>query len=280
VVNAFAAVLRQWWLFAWLDFTWMTRNFSFFVTYVISDVTLSLATLTATFLLAERFGGIGPWTAPQIIFMLGYATLVRGVTDVIFGYNVAFISRRIGRGQLDHILIQPRPIWMTLLTEGFTPFSEGFILLPGLPLVLWAVSQMSLQVSTAWLALGLVNFVSSCAIVLAFSFIWGSLAFWAPRAAEEISSSAMRMMAELAPFPLDGLGSLWLGGMLTVLPAGLVAWYPCRSLLGVDRSPEAVAITPLAAILISTIAIIVFRKGMKHYGRIGSQRYLSLGHCR
>ncbi|HVC32512.1 MAG TPA: ABC-2 family transporter protein [Chloroflexota bacterium] len=274
------AIWRQWRLFAWLDFTWITRNLSFFLTYFISDVTRGLSTVAATFLLAERFDGIGPWTTPQILFMLGYATLVRGTEDVFFGYNVAVISRRIGRGQLDHTLVQPRPIWVTLLTEGFTPFSGSTVLLPGVGLLVWAASRLSLPVSPGWLALALVNFAASCAIVLAFSFLWGSLAFWAQRAAEEISSSAMNVMQQLTPFPLDGLGAGWLGGMLTIVPAGFVAWYPCRALLGIDPSPYAVGVTPLAAIAITLLTIGVFQKGMKHYGRVGSQRYLSFGHRR
>lgn len=278
--GSITAVLQQWRLFAWMDLTWVTRNLGFFLTYFISDLTFSLATVTATFLLAEKFDGIGPWTPPQIIFMLGYATLVQGVVGVFFGYNVVFISRRIGRGQMDHTLIQPRPIWVTLLTEGFTPFSGSTTLLPGIALVVWAASRLSLMLSPGWLGLAVVNFLASAAIVLAFSFIWGSLAFWAPRAAEEISSSALKMMHRLMPFPLDGLGVGWLGGMLTVLPAGFVAWYPCRALLEIDRAPYAVGVTPLAAVVICGLTIGVFRQGMKHYGRVGSQRYLSFGHRR
>jgi ABC-2 type transport system permease protein len=280
LVGSISAILRQWRLFAWMDFTWVTRNLSFFLTYYISDVTLNVATVTATFLLAERFDGIGPWSTAQIIFMLGYATLVKGSVGTLFGYNVAFISRRIGRGQLDHTLIQPRPIWLTLLTEGFTPFSGSALLVPGVVLILWSSSRLSLTISFTWLVLACANFVASCAIFLGFSVIWGSLAFWAQRAAEEISSSAMKMMSELTPFPLDGLGAGWTIGMLTALPAGFVAWYPCRALLGVDHTPYAAVVTPLAAVVLSVLTITVFHKGMRHYGRIGSQRYLSFGHRR
>lgn len=279
-LGTIAVILRQWRLFAWMDLTWLTRNLSFFLTYFLSDVTLGIATVTATFLLAERFDGIGSWSTPRIMFMLGYATLVRGVEDTFFNFNVAAISRRIGRGQLDHVLIQPRPIWLTLLTEGFTPFSDSAVLLPGVGLLVWASARLTLTVSPGWLALALVNFVASCAIALAFSFLWGSLAFWAQRAAEEISSAAMQMMRQLTPFPLDGLGLGWLGGMLTVLPAGFVAWYPCRALLGIDPAPYALAITPLAAIVFAALTLVIFGRGMRHYGRVGSQRYLSFGHRR
>ncbi len=87
-------------------------------------------------------------------------------------------------------------------------------------------------------------------------------------------------MRLLTPFPLDGLGPFWLGGMLTALPAGFVAWYPCRALLGLDRAPYALGLTPLAAAVATALTVAIFRKGMTRYGRVGSQRYLSFGHRR
>jgi ABC-type uncharacterized transport system permease subunit len=68
--------------------------------------------------------------------------------------------------------------------------------------------------------------------------------------------------------------------LLTVVPVGFLAWYPCRALLGLDRAPYGIAVTPLAAVIFATIALWVFRRGMKQYGRTGSQRYLSFGHRR
>ena len=88
------------------------------------------------------------------------------------------------------------------------------------------------------------------------------------------------MMSQLKPFPLDGAGALLTGGLLTVLPAGFVAWYPCRALLGLDPRPYAVAVTPLAAAALLAVALGIFRKGLTHYARTGSQRYSSFGHRR
>ena len=89
---------------AYLDFMWMTRDFKFFLINVVSDLVLSLSGVMAVFFLAERFAGIGAWSRDQILFMLGYAALVQGLLEMFFRYNVLAISRRIGRGQLDHTL--------------------------------------------------------------------------------------------------------------------------------------------------------------------------------
>jgi ABC-2 type transport system permease protein len=271
-------LLRLWRLYAVLDFTFLMADLKLALTWYISDGIVNLASVMATLLLADRFAGIGAWGRDEVIFMLGYATVVSGLMNMLFGYNVLTISRRLGRGQLDHTLIQPQPIWLSLLTEGFMPFSGSPMLLPGIALLVWSAARLPLAITPGWLALLALNLAASSAIVLAFAFLWGSLAFWAPRAAEEISSSSIRLLYQLKAFPLDGLGPLLLSGMLTVLPVGFVAWYPCRALLGLDPSDWAGWVTPLAALIFAIATGWIFRKGMRYYGRTGSQRYSSLGH--
>jgi ABC-2 type transport system permease protein len=278
--TAVRRLFALWGAAAYLDLMFLTRSPKQVAGYLLSDAILGLAGAAGTLLLAARFEGIGAWTRPQVLFMLGYAIVASGLLSLGFGYNVLYISRRLGRGQLDHTLLQPQPLWQSLLTEGFTPFSGSAELVPGLALMLWAAPDLGVAVTPGWLALLLLNLLASATVLFAFSYAWGGLAFWAPRAAEELSTSALRMMSELKPFPLDGAGALLTGGLLTVLPAGFLAWYPCRALLGLDPAPAAVAVTPLAAAALLGAALGIFRKGLAHYARTGSGRYSSFGHRR
>ena len=128
-----------------------------------------------------------------------------------------------------------------------------------------------------WLCYG-VHLLSSCAVVLAFSYLWSALAFWSPVGAEEISSRAIGFAWQLKSFPLDGLHPLLVNGLLSVLPVGFVAWYPCRVLLGIDQGAGSLWTTPIFAGALSLVALIAIKKGMNHYGHTGSQRYLRWGH--
>jgi ABC-2 type transport system permease protein len=128
-----------------------------------------------------------PWGLGDIFTYLPFASLASaplriytGTGDPQFGYNIMHISRRIGRGQLDHILIQPQPIWIALLTEGFVPFSGSWSFLTGVGVTFWALTQIELSITFIWCLYFALNLLSSCAVVLGFSYLWGSLAFWAP----------------------------------------------------------------------------------------------------
>lgn len=283
-----ARLLQLWWLYAKMDFLWMTQDWRFFITAYLSDALTLVASVTTTLLLAARFSGIGHWSFAHVIFMLAYATMIVALQDTLFSYNVAFISRRIGRGQLDHILIQPLPMWVILLTEGFSPVLGSGLMISAGALLVWsmaalpALPAMTGPVGTAllWLALLVANVLGSLVILLSFAFVSGSLAFWAPRSAEEINSSTNAIISNLKVFPLDGMHPALLTTMLSVVPVGFIAWYPSRALLGLDPWPLAPLVTPLAALASSAVAGWLFHLGMRQYGRTGSQRYLSHGHRR
>jgi ABC-2 type transport system permease protein len=276
MMHTLAMLLRRWRVHAYLDLMWVTRDFKVCLTWVVADIIRNLAGVTAVFLLAERFDGIGVWSRDQIVFLLGYTTLVRGLLDMFFQFNVLEISRRIGRGQLDHTLIQPQPVWMVLLTEGFMPLSGCLPVFAGAGIMAWSLGQLGIPSSLGWWLWLTCYVAASCALVMALTFLWGSLAFWSPVGAEEASSNATRLVFGLSMFPLDGLGPLALGTLLTVMPVGFVAWYPCQTLLGI--ADNNLVTPPLVAMLACLVALWAFRKGLRQYGRTGSQRYSRFGH--
>jgi ABC-2 type transport system permease protein len=255
-------LLRLWLLYARLDGVWVLRGWRESLAWYVSDFISAMA-------------GV-------------FALLSRGLADLGAGYNVAFISRRIGRGQLDHALVQPHSLWVTCATEGFAPFSGSGNTLAGIALLTWAVQLLAIDATPAWLGLLALNTLAAVAILLAFAYLWGSAAFWAQRGAEEINSQSWRLLERLRLFPLEGLGAGAQTLLLTAIPAGLSAWWPARALA--RWSPGAggrsgvwiddVWVAPLAAVAFVAAAAWLFNKGLQHYGHTGSVRYLDFGHRR
>lgn len=274
------ALWNAWRIQAWLDTMLVTRDPRLFLVWAPADLLLAICGILGTLLLAERFDGLGDWSRGQVVFLMGYAALARGLSELFFNYNVLWISRRIGRGQLDHTLIQPRPLWLALLTEGFMPISMLPGIAPGVFVTAWGVALLGPGQGAGWWALFALNLAASGVVIVALSFAWGSLAFRAPAAAEEISSSALQIVNEVKSFPLDSAGFGLRAFLLTAAPVGFVAWAPCRALLGIDPGPFAVWLTPLAALGFGLVAVLLTNRGLKHYMETGARRYADLGHRR
>src|ERR1700716_497882 len=130
------------------------------IAHTLTDFIWHSGAMLAPILVAVRFGHIGPWPVAAVVFMLAYGAAVASVLDAL-GDSPWNISQRIGRGQLDHLLVQPQPLWRILLTDGFTPFDFWPVLALGLALMAWSVAQLHVAVSPAWLGLLAVNLLAS-----------------------------------------------------------------------------------------------------------------------
>ncbi|MDR2514932.1 MAG: ABC transporter permease [Christensenellaceae bacterium] len=267
-------------LYARMDLDWLLRDAKLSLLDAANGLIACLSSLSGVFLLAWRFGGVGGLSPWQILFMLGFTATVAGLCMVFFGSNnVAHISRRIGRGQLDHMLLQPLPLWLQLIAEGFLPFSGCPRLLVGLGLVLWSLRGLELSPGWFWW-LSLAGYLA-CAVLclVGLSYLWSALAFRWPVAFEEISSVVIdEICGPLSQYPLSILPPALLWPLVSILPAGLLAWFPSCILLG--RPPLGLPeLYPLFFTLgLWALAIFTFRKGLLYYVHYGSNRYTQGGH--
>ena len=265
-------------LYARMDLNWMLQDFKSALIVMFAALINNLTAVSGILLLALRFGGAGGLDADEVLLILGFFELADGLCYMLFGnYNVLHISRRIGRGQVDHMLIQPRPLIVQLLTEGFMPFSGSSGFLFGLVLTVLAWSRLALPVMPIRLAFLLLYILCHILLVLGQSFLYGAAAFRSPVASEEISTLILDMNAQLGRFPLFGL-SRWLQGFLfTVLPVGLLAYLPSLALL--NRLTGFLLTVPvIAAAAFSLAAAACFRAGMQRYLQYSCNRYKGMGH--
>lgn len=269
---------RQLRVAARMDLTVMLSSKGQAATWLATDFVAYTAGIAAVLLLAERFDGIAGWSKPELVFLVGFATTSAALRQTFFGYNLSAISRRVGRGQLDHTLVQPQPMLLSFVTEGFSPFSSLGAMAPGVFLLVVGAVSSDVNLTVAFVLELVASLVASMTIVLSGSFAIGAAAFWAPRGAEEVSTRASSLLG-LTDFPLDPVPVVLRTVLLTVIPGGFVAWFPAGVLLGRRPAWQWTA-TLFVAVITSAVATALFRKGLRHYARTGSSRYSTFGHRR
>lgn len=261
-----------------LDLILLSAGKGQFGIWALSSILAYSGGVIAILLLATRFGGIAGWSVSQLTFLMGYSMAVNGLQNLLFDYNIIAVSRRIGRGQMDHSLVQPQPLVLTLLSEGFSPIWGMLTLGPAMTLMAFGSRAADLEWSPALVGVLGLSLLSSVLLVLSASFAIGSAAFVAPRGAEEISNRATGLI-HLTNYPLDALGPAFRTALLTFIPTGFVAWFPAGTILGMRPLSQWV-LTPIVALVAASIATAIFRAGLRHYRRTGSSRYLTFGHRR
>jgi ABC-2 type transport system permease protein len=272
-------ILRLLAISAKMDLVWLLRDTKYALAGIASDILSNLATISSVFLIAVRFGGIGGMSADEVLFMMAYSTFTNGIFILFGGANNVHISRIIGRGQLEHLFMQPLSLKAQLFTCGFCPFTAGSNFVMGLILLGVAVHRLQLAISLGWILALMAYALTTLILIVARAYLVSSAAFYAPVAAEEIASTAIDDTWLLSTFPLSGMPPFLQVPLLTLLPEGLMAWYPALCLLG--KATLFTEAYPMAyALIISLVASYVFRKGLNHYVRHGSNRYVPYGYRR
>ena len=269
-------LFRLYMLYAKMDIAWLIRDTKYCLLGIMADFIAN-----ASILIAERFGGVGGMTSNEVLFMLGYSTVTTGFYLVFFnGNNVGHISRVIGRGQLDHKLIQPIPLRIQLMTEGFMPVSGSGQLWAGIAICIIAMVRLNLNITVGWAFLFIMFHIISQLIFLSMLYIPSVLAFYYPVAAEETAMAISNLQWQLSSYPLGQMPSIIKVSLNTVLPIGLTVWFPSLVLLGKENLNFGLFVLITATVLFCTLATMLFKKGLKYYERIGSQRYTDFGHRR
>ena len=270
--------LKRWFqilgIYAKMDMAALFRDTKFMLIALFADIISDISAISGIFLLAWRFDGIGGLDRFEILFMLAYGGIVNGVINIIDRGNGSFPSRIIGRGQWEHMFIMPLPY--TVQMFGFFPFTCSGRLVSGIILMIAAVTNLP-ALPAWWMAILIGNIVISIIIIIALSYLVSSTAFYAPVQCEEISSTVRYSVEHTANFPLSGMPLYMQVPLLTVFPAGLIAWLPTLIILG--KTPIITNLYPIIfAVLLSLSATHFFKKGFRYYVKKGINRYHAGGH--
>ncbi len=260
-----------------MDLVWLMRDTKFALTAILADTISNLSVVSSVYLIALRFGGIGNMSVDEVLFMMAYSTITTGLFILFGSGNNIHISRIIGRGQLEHLFMQPLSLKTQLMTSGFTPFTGSGNFIIGCILLMVAVNRLNLQITLWWIIWLIIYLLATIVIIVGRAYLVSSAAFYAPVAAEEISTTAIEGTWQLSTFPLSGMPGFIQIPLLTILPEGLMAWFPTLCLLG--KSPlNLTEYYPLVyALIIAIVANYIFRKGLNYYVKKGSNRYVPYG---
>ena len=263
-------------IYAKMDFATLLRDRKFMLMCIISDLCANISAISGIFLLAWRFDGIGGLDRFEVLFMLAYGNIVMGFLHAMGGCNALFPSRIIGRGQWEHMFIMPLP-YTVQMTIGAYPFTGSSKLISGIALMWIAVANITVVLPWWWIIALLVNIVFSMIIIAALSYLVSSLTFYAPVQCEEISSTVVYSTEYTSTFPLSGMPLYMRMPLLTIFPAGLIAWLPTLIILG--KVPVFANLYPVIfAAVISLAATYFFKKGFGYYVKKGINRYIPGGH--
>ncbi len=226
------------------------------VNFIVQSMAMLLSDLTWIIfwvIIFNKFDTIGGWNVYDMMLLYSIVLTSYGISGVIFG-NKSKIAETIVQGKLDYYLALPKNTLYHLIASRSSWYNLGDLIL-GLILAVMFLHP-------AQILLFIVLVILSAVIVTAFGIIIGSLAFYINNS-EETARTLNMSLVTLASYPIDIFKGFTKILVLFVIPAGFVSGVPVSLLKHFDLTW--LLYTAGFAILLTTIAIIVFYKGLKRY---------------
>ena len=227
---------------------------------------LDFASIAIMFSSIDSLGGFG---LREIALLYGATGVGIGVADTAIG-SVERIGEFVRTGRLDQMLTKPVPLLVQVCADRFTLRRLGritqatVVLVWALPVVDWTPTRLLVAVLMV---------LSSTALFFGLFVLFSCVQFWT-HDASEFANAFTYGGNTLTQYPLTVFPRELAIALTFVLPIAFVNWYPCLYLLGRDDPfglPEWLQFcSPVAAAAVVTVALLVWRTGVRRYTSTGS----------
>jgi ABC-2 type transport system permease protein len=218
------------------------------------------------FTTVDSLGGFG---LAEIAFLYGATGLGLAFADLVVG-RVERLGQMIRTGRLDSMMVRPIPLLAQVCADEFAlrrmarVVQTGLIFTIGSWYVDWSLPKAGL--AALMVASGSVIF---CALFVGFA----CLQFWTSDASE-VANAFTYGGNTITQYPLTIFPREVVTGLTFLVPLAFVNWYPALYIL--DRHdpfgfPEWLQFaSPLAALGLGTLTMLIWRTGVRHYTSTGS----------
>ncbi len=203
------------------------------------------------FSLKEEIGG---YTIKEVILLWGIAASVFGISHILF--NKAFeLSDLIINGKLDTFLVQPKNVFLSVITSDTSISAIGDLIYGYICLFLYGITIKNFILFTIFTITGGI-------ILAAFVSIIGSISFWIVKG-DILVDTLNNMMVSFATYPGTIFKNTIRIILYTVIPVGIANYMPVDTIINFSFMNFVYIIAFTIAIVI--LAFYIFNTGLKRY---------------
>ena len=197
---------------------------------------------------------IGGYTLKQIMLLWGMAASTFGISHILF-YKAFELSDLIINGKLDSFLVQPKNVFLSVITSETSISAIGDLLYGYICLFIYGITIKSFILFTVFSITGAI-------ILTAFVSIVGSLSFWIVKG-DALADAFASIMLNFATYPGTIFKTTVKIILYTLIPVGIANYMPVETIINFSFTNFIYII--VFTILITLLAFLIFNKGLKRY---------------
>ncbi|WHY86635.1 ABC-2 family transporter protein [Neobacillus novalis] len=220
------------------------------------------------YFLFERFGQIKGWQFFEVALCFAIIHMAFSLSEC-FARGFDMFSGLVVKGEFDRFLVRPRSTFVQVLGSKFE-FTRVGRLLQSLIVLVWALSNLSIEWSAIKAITLVLMIVSGVFIFTGIYMLAAAMCFWTVQGLE-VASIFTDGGREMAQYPLN-IYQKWVARFFTyVIPFGTVNYLPLQYILGKANGNELIhMLTPVLGSLFIFPCFLVWQFGVRHYRSTGS----------
>ena len=225
-----------------------------FITNVVFMILNNASFIVQWIILFSLRENIGGYTLKEVVLLWGLAASVFGIAHIFF-HKAFEISDLIINGKLDTFIVQPKNVFLSVMTSDTSISAIGDLIYGYICLFIYGVTIKNFILFTLFSITGAI-------LLTSFVSILGSLSFWIVKS-DIISDSLSNVMINFATYPGTIFKDFIKIILYTVIPVGFTNYMPVEVILNFNIYKFMAII--IFTILIGILAFTVFNKGLKRY---------------
>ncbi len=173
--------------------------------------------------------GLGGWTWPEALVVLGVYTLLDGVSSTLLRPNLSRIVTQVQEGTLDFVLLKPidSQFWLSARTFALGGLPE---IGAGLLLMAWAARAAGGRPSLAAVAAAIVLLLTSLTILYSLWFVLATTSIWFVKTWN--ATEVLRATLTAGRYPITAYPQTLRVLFTVVIPVAFLTTVPAEAILG------------------------------------------------
>ena len=238
-----------------------------FIVGIIGFLLGQLTNMLFLFIVFSQIPGLMGWTLEQVIFIYGFSLIPKGLDHLFFDNLWSIGHFTVRKGDFDKYLTRPINPLFHVMVEKLQIDALGELLM-GIALICITMPSVSIEWSVTKVLLILLVIPFATMIYVGIKTATAAIAFWTKRSGNV--TFMFYMVNDFAKYPVTIYNNFVKTVITYIIPFAFTAFYPANYILTGENPLFNIGFTVVISIVIMTIGVCIWNKGIKAYESAGS----------
>ncbi len=207
------------------------------------------------------------WTFEEVLFIYGFSLIPKAIDHMFFDNLWAMGHFLVRKGEFDKYLTRPINPMFHVMAEKFQVDAFGELLV-GILLIASALPNLTVEWSFIKVLLVIVAMLFASFIYTGIKIGTSAIAFWTKRSGN--ITYMFYMVNDFVKYPVDIYNNVVRSVLTYIIPFAFTSYFPALYFLTGENPLFNIGMTALVSVIVMTIGILIWNRGVKVYESAGS----------